>query len=87
MRRGTPIEVVCHFEPCSKTFTASLNEVKRGWGKYCSRACKCEDMKNKSKPKTRKPRIKVSDGIQNTLHVRRPSDQPKADPIPEQVCQ
>lgn len=36
--RGIQIEAEC--EHCKGTFKARLADIRRGWGKYCSKPCK-----------------------------------------------
>ena len=37
--RGSKVNKVCK---CGKNFEARLADVKRGWGKYCSKSCKAK---------------------------------------------
>lgn len=50
--RGASTEVQC--QQCQKVFRVRMAELARGWGRYCSRACKCEAMigKPRNKPLT-----------------------------------
>lgn len=32
--------VKCHYRKCGKEFEARTADVKRGWGKFCSKSCK-----------------------------------------------
>ena len=41
VKRGRVGKVNCHC--CNKTFEARFADMKRGWGKYCSKSCKAID--------------------------------------------
>lgn len=34
------IKVVCNNKQCKTVFSARTADVKRGWGKFCSKSCK-----------------------------------------------
>jgi G:T-mismatch repair DNA endonuclease (very short patch repair protein) len=47
--KGGPIR--CECKECGKIFYTPLNEIKKGWGKYCSRQCQTQGIRrNKNKP-------------------------------------
>lgn len=37
--RGAMVEVACENPSCDATFTARVADRKRGWGRFCSKAC------------------------------------------------
>lgn len=39
MRIRKTIERVCEWPECGKVFPAKVDEVKRGWGRFCCKAC------------------------------------------------
>lgn len=38
--RGAKVDVIC---PCGEKFEAREADIKRGWGKFCSKSCKAKD--------------------------------------------
>lgn len=47
--KGGPIRCKC--KECRKIFYTPLNQIKKGWGKYCSRPCQTRGIqRNKTKP-------------------------------------
>lgn len=54
MAKMTQVECRC----CGKKFSARAADVKRGWGKYCSKRCKAVEQTKrtgKAKPKAFRP--------------------------------
>lgn len=39
---GETKEVKYHNKRCGDTFIARVADIKRGWGKYCSKSCKAQ---------------------------------------------
>lgn len=44
--RGKKITVKC--KNCGKSFEVRVSDVKRGWGKYCSKSCKAKYQEKKT---------------------------------------
>lgn len=40
--RGKTKKVKCKNQRCGDEFEARVADVKRGWGKYCSKSCKAQ---------------------------------------------
>lgn len=40
--------VTCHNKSCKKEFQARTTDVKRGWGKFCSKSCKAIEQENRT---------------------------------------
>lgn len=38
--RGATVQVQCANKSCRRPFTARVADRKRGWGRFCSKACK-----------------------------------------------
>lgn len=45
MSRGAKTEVKCR---CGTTFLARVADVKRGWGKFCSKSCKAKEQEKRT---------------------------------------
>ena len=39
-QRGAKVEVKCQNKRCGTAFLARVADVKRGWGRFCSKSCK-----------------------------------------------
>lgn len=49
---ASTITVKCNW--CKKEFKARTADIKRGWGKYCSKSCKASDQECKTNGQYRK---------------------------------
>ena len=46
VRRGSMVEVKC--KSCKQPFMARTADVKRGWGKFCSKSCKAKEQEQRT---------------------------------------
>jgi len=42
------VRVRCKYKPCGNWFDAREADVKRGWGKFCSKSCKAKEQEERT---------------------------------------